>query len=69
VKEMSANSCAKMFDVTTKCWYQWVRNDPTAPKPVHVAPRHTRWDEEEVLAYQALLIREGRTGYGKRKVA
>jgi hypothetical protein len=30
---MSANSCAALFDVTPKTWYQWVREDPTAPRP------------------------------------
>jgi predicted DNA-binding transcriptional regulator AlpA len=69
IQEMSANSCARLFEVTTKCWYEWVHDDPAAPKPVHEAPRFTRWDKKEVREYQALLIRENRTGYGKRKAA
>jgi predicted DNA-binding transcriptional regulator AlpA len=69
LQEWAARDCANLFHVTTKTWYEWVKNDPTAPKPVHEAPRFTRWDEADVLTYQALLIAERRTGYGKRKAA
>jgi predicted DNA-binding transcriptional regulator AlpA len=67
MQEMSAKDCAGLFKVKPKTWYEWCRYDPTAPRPVHHAPRFTRWNEEDVLAYQALLIAENRTGYVKRK--
>ena len=69
MRELSAKSCAELFDVTRKTWYEWVRNDPAAPLPVHEAPGYTRWDETDVLAYQALLIAERRTGHVKKKEA
>ncbi|GHV51263.1 hypothetical protein FACS1894216_04970 [Synergistales bacterium] len=67
MNELSAKSCAKLFDVNVATWYDWCQNDPTAPKPVHQAPRFTRWDEAEVLAYRDAMRAERRTGYGKRR--
>jgi hypothetical protein len=64
---MSAKSCAWIFDVTTKAWYEWVRYDPTAPAPIVTAPHYTRWDENDVAAYRALQIAEQRSGHVKKK--
>ncbi|GHV50299.1 hypothetical protein FACS1894216_02230 [Synergistales bacterium] len=69
VNELSAKSCAELFDVSLGCWYEWMKNDPSAPKPIHEAPRFKRWDAAEVLAYRELLREEKRTGYGKKKAA
>jgi predicted DNA-binding transcriptional regulator AlpA len=67
MKEMSARECAKLFGINLSSWYRWVQFDPTAPKRVHEAKRFARWNEEDVLVYQARLIAEGRTGHIPRK--
>ena len=63
---LSARDCANMFSVTTKTWYEWVRNDPTAPRQAIETPRFSRWRDCDVAAYQETLIAEQRTGYMKK---
>lgn len=31
--------------------WRWVRNDPTFPKPFHLSPAVTAWDEAELAAW------------------
>jgi predicted DNA-binding transcriptional regulator AlpA len=66
---LTAHDCANLFRVTKKTWYEWVRCDTVAPKPVLTASHYTRWNEDDVLAYQKILIAEQRTGYMKKTAA
>ena len=53
---LSAKDCAKLFGIKVNSWYRWIRCDSTAPKRAIRAPRYTRWNEDDVLAYQRLLM-------------
>lgn len=41
--------------------WRWVKADPTFPRPFHLSPGITVWDEHEVLAWIATKKAEGIT--------
>lgn len=64
---LDAKGCAALLSISVGAWYDWVRNDPTAPQPVLKAGKgktaFSRWLLADVEAYTQLLIKEQRTGY------
>lgn len=40
--------------------WRWAESDPTFPKPFHLSPAITVWDETEVLAWLAARKQQGR---------
>ena len=59
---LRAKGCARRLGITTKTWYKWQELDPTFPKPVIKTPGYVVWREEDVAAYQQLLIEQNRSG-------
>lgn len=42
---------ADRFCVTRQTVWNWLRNDPTFPRPVRLSARCTRWDMDEIEAW------------------
>ncbi len=66
MKLLRSKDCAELFGVHHTTWEKWVELDPTAPKPAIKTRGWVAWNEDEVLVYQSLLIKEGRSGYVKK---
>ena len=66
MKMLRSKGCAELFGIHHTTWEKWVELDPTAPQPVVKSRGWVTWAEADVLAYQELLIKEGRSGYVKK---
>lgn len=68
MKLLRSKDCARLFGVHHTTWEKWVTSNPDAPKPVIKTRGYVVWTETQVLEFQGLLIREGKSGYVKKSV-
>lgn len=62
---LRAQDCADRLGISRKTWYDWWDSGLAFPEPVIKTAGYVVWLEEDVTAYQELLIRERRSGYVK----